>query len=296
MAEEKLPKLRMAPAESAEELARRYEREQRASALQREDRLGGSLGKFRVGSVPYLNAVPLTRGIEDEIQFVAPSKLGEMLRAGELDAALLSITEVLFNDAYDVLDGIAIASLGEVKSVFLAHREPLEKIRTIHCDTASLTSVNLLRTLLDERGLKPEFVPLPNYEKAGELANVLLIGDPAIDFLRAQPAHPHEIWDLGAAWFEMTRLPFVYAVWVLRRGIENAELKRQLREAKSFGLDTLDHIINTRPEYDLAFRKDYLGWHVHYHLGTDEKRGIAKFVELLRKHRSTPVYDARFVI
>jgi len=291
--DEPLPKLRMAPAESAEELARRYEREQRAAQLQREDRLSQSLAPFRVGSVPYLNSVPLTRGLEDQIQFVPPAKLGAMLRAGELDAALLSITEVLFNDQYDVLDGIAIASLGEVKSVFLAHREPLESIREIHCDTASLTSVNLLRTLLAERRLNPTFVPLPSYEHALEFPNVLLIGNPAIDFLRAP--HPHEIWDLGAAWFEMTRLPFVYAVWVLRRGLENTELKRQLREAKTFGMETLDHIINTHTEYDLAFRKDYLGWHIHYHLGADEKRGLARFVELLRKHHPGPVYDPRFI-
>jgi chorismate dehydratase len=232
--------------------------------------------------------------LEEEIKFVVPSDLGKMLRAGELDAALLSVTEVLLNNAYDVLDGIAIASLGEVKSVFLAHREPLEKIQTIHCDTASLTSVNLLRVLLGERGLKPEFKALPSYEAAKDLPNVLLIGNAAIDFSRA--AHAHEIWDLGAAWFEMTQLPFVYAVWALRRGIENAELKRQLREAKAFGLDTLDHIINTRPEFDLEFRKDYLGWHIHFHLGTDEKRGIARFVELLRKHHPGPVYDPQFVV
>lgn len=294
MAEEPLPKLRMAPRESAEELTQRYEREQRAARLQREDRLSQSLAPFRVGSVPYLNAVPLTRGLEDEIKFVAPSDLGQMLRAGELDAALLSVTEVLLNDSYDILDGIAIASLGEVKSVFLAHREPLEKIQTIHCDTASLTSVNLLKVLLGERGLKPELKPLPSYEAAKDLPNVLLIGNAAIDFSRAP--HDHEIWDLGAAWFEMTKLPFVYAVWVLRRGIENSELKRQLREAKAFGLDTLDHIINTRPEYDLEFRKDYLGWHIHFHLGTDEKRGIARFVELLRKHHPGPVYDPQFVV
>lgn len=289
-----MPKLRMAPRESAEELAQRYEREHRAAQLQREDRLSQSLAPFRVGSVPYLNAVPLTRGLEDEIKFVVPSDLGKMLRAGELDAALLSVTEVLLNNSYDVLDGIAIASLGEVKSVFLAHREPIENIQTIYCDTASLTSVNLLRVLLGERGLKPEFKPLPSYEAAKDLPNVLLIGNAAIDFSRA--AHEHEVWDLGAAWFEMTQLPFVYAVWALRRGIENAELKRQLREAKAFGLDTLDHIINTRPEYDLEFRKDYLGWHIHFHLGTDEKRGIARFVELLRKHHPGPVYDPQFVV
>jgi chorismate dehydratase len=294
MAEEPLPKLRMAPRESAEELANRYEREHRAAQLQREDRLSQSLAPFRVGSVPYLNAAPLTRGLEDEIKFVVPSELAKMLRADELDAALLSITEVLLNDSYDILDGIAIASLGEVKSVFLAHREPLEKMQAIHCDTASLTSVNLLRVLLGERGLKPELKPLPSYEAAKDLPNVLLIGNAGIDFLRGP--HEPEIWDLGAAWFEMTALPFVYAVWALRRGIENSELKRQLREAKAFGLDTLDHIINTRPEYDLEFRKDYLGWHIHFHLGTDEKRGIARFVELLRKHHPGPVYDPQFVV
>src|SRR3954470_18469908 len=111
-------KLRMLSAELPEELARRVEREKLALERQREMDLEQSLKPFRVGSVPYLNAVPLTRGLEDEIVFVTPSKLAEMLRAGELDAALLSITEVLLNDRYDILDGIAIASLGEVKSVF----------------------------------------------------------------------------------------------------------------------------------------------------------------------------------
>ena len=36
-----------------------------------------------------------------------------MLLAGRLDAALVSVTEVLFNDRYDILDGIAVASLGD---------------------------------------------------------------------------------------------------------------------------------------------------------------------------------------
>src|SRR5216110_3705858 len=136
------PKLRMAPAESAEELAHRFEREQRAVQLQREDNLSESLAPFRVGSVPYLNAVPLTRGLEEQIIFVTPSKLAEMLRRDELDAALVSVTEVLFHDRYDVLDGIAVASLGEVKSVLLAHKPALSDATEIFCDTASLTSVN----------------------------------------------------------------------------------------------------------------------------------------------------------
>ncbi len=290
---DEIPKLRMAPRESADDLARRFDREARLVQNQREDNLQNSLAPFRVGSVPYLNAVPLTRGLEEEITFLPPSQLAEKLRGNELDAALVSVTEVLFHDKYDILDGAAVASLGEVKSVFLAHKLPLKEIREIHCDTATLTSVNLLKVLLAERNLNPELKPLPSYELAAQCENVLLIGDPGIDFLRA--GHSHQIWDLGAAWFEMTQLPFVYAVWALRRGIDNEHLRRQLREAKAFGLDTLDHIIHTRTEYDLEFRQDYLSWHIHYHLGADEKRGLAKFIELLRKHGFGPVYDPRFV-
>jgi chorismate dehydratase len=282
----------MAPGETPEELARRFERETRPVLLQRESQLEESLGEFKVGSVPYLNAVPLTRGLEEQILFAPPSELARRLRRDELDAALVSLTEVLLNDRYDILDGIAVASLGEVKSVFLAHRTPLPEIREIHCDTASLSSLNLLKVLLAEKGQKPELLPLANYEAAASLDNVLLIGDRALEFARSSP--PHELWDLGAAWFELTGLPFVYAVWALRR-VPNEALRHRLRNARNFGLDTLDYIISSRTEFDYEFRKDYLSWHIHYHLGTDERRGIARFIELLRKHGLGPVYEPKFV-
>ena len=239
------------------------------------------------------NAVPLTRGLEDEIILAPPSRLAEMLRRDELDAALVSVVEVLLTDRYDVLDGIAVASLGEVKSVFLAHKKPLAQVTEVFCDPASLTSVMMLKVLLAERGFKPEFKPLENYAAAKKIDFVLLIGDPALDFLLAP--HPHEIFDLGAAWEELTGLPFVFAAWALRRGVDNAELRRRLHEAKDFGVDTLDDIIRSRAEYTLEFRQDYLGWHIHFHLGSDEKRGLAKFIELLRKHNFGPVHEPKFV-
>ena len=279
--------------EPPDKLARDLEREHRKLREQREINLDRSLEGFRVGSVPYLNAVPLTRGIEDQVILATPAKLAEMLQRGELDAALVSVTEVLLKDAYDVVDGVAVASLNEVKSVFLAHKRPIEEAREIFCDTASLTSVHLLRILLAERGLEPEFKPLVSYEPAQIPDFTLLIGDPALDFLRSNP--DHQIWDLGAAWYELTHLPFVYAVWALRRGIENKELRHRLREAKDFGLETLDYLISSRTEYDAEFRRDYLSWHIHYHLASEEKRGLARFAELLRKHASQPVYEPKYV-
>lgn len=286
-------KLKMA-ADNPTVSAKWLEREQAIANREREFGLEQSLGQFRVGSVKALNAVPLTRGLESEILYATPAKLAEMLQRDELDAALVSVVEVLFNDRYDILDSIAVASLGEVKSVFLAHRRPLEEVTEVYCDPASLTSVMLMKVLLAERGLKPEFKPLEDYAAAKDKDFVLLIGDAALDFAFANP--PHQIFDLGEAWSELTKLPFVYAVWALRRGVHTPVLRRQLREARDFGLDTIDHIISSRTEYTEEFRKDYFGWHIHYHLGADEKRGIAKFTELLRKHGFGPVHEPQFVL
>jgi len=247
----------------------------------------------RIGSVPYLNSVPLTCGIEAETAFVVPAQLAEMLRGGELDAALVSVTEVLFHDGYDILDGVAVASHGAVKSVFLAHRQPLEEIETIHCDPASLTSVNLLRILLAEHGWQPRLVPLENYAAAADHENLLLIGNPGIDFLRAP--HGHAIWDLGDAWSQLTALPFVYAIWALRRRQHDEPLRAKLRDVKANGLAQLTQTIATHPDYDADFRQAYLGGHIRYNLGDEEKAGLAKFVELLRKHGDAPVFKPVFV-
>jgi len=252
-----------------------------------------SLASKRIGSVPYLNSVPLTYGIEEETDFVVPSALAEKIRGGELDAALVSITEALFYEGYDILDGVAIASDGPVKSVFLAHRQRLEEIQTVYCDTASLTSVNLLRVLLAERGINPVFEPLPDYAQASELENVLLIGNPGIDFLRT----PYEqtIWDLGAAWKELTDLPFIYAVWALRRGHHDKALRKKLLLAKENGLKHLPDIIATHSDYDADFRQAYLGGHIRYDLGEREKAGVNKFIELLEIHGNQPVFKPLIV-
>jgi chorismate dehydratase len=279
--------------ETPEHLARRLHKEQQAGLREREVDLSGSLAPFRVGSVPYLNAAPLTRGLDDQILFATPAQLAERLHKGKLDAALVSVTEVLFHEGYDILDGVAVASLGEVKSVLLAHRAPLEEARVVHCDPASLTSVNLLRVLLAERGVRPEFKSLASYDFGSLPDYTLLIGDTALDFTHTP--HERQVWDLGSAWHELTRLPFVYAVWALRRDVDSARLRQLLTEAKDFGMDTLDYLITSRTEYTPEFRRDYLGWHIHYHLGADEKKGLAKFIELLRQHGTDRIFEPRFV-
>jgi chorismate dehydratase len=237
----------------------------------------------RIGSVPYLNAVPLTCGLEERCAFLPPSALAEELRAGRLDAALLSVTEALFSPGYAIVDGVAIASDGPVASVFLAHQDPLdERLTAVHLDPASCTSVNLLRVLLSARGLSPRFLPLAGYDPEHMPRNVLLIGDPAIRF--AMAAHPHRIWDLGSAWKAWTGLPFVYAVWAVREAAATRELAEGLREARARGLSRLAEWVEHRPEFTRDFRRAYLGGHIRYGLGDAEKAGIERFRHALETH------------
>lgn len=247
----------------------------------------------RIGSVPYLNAAPLVRGLEGKVRLLPPSQLARALAAGEVDAALLSITEPLLRGTYDILDGPCVASDGEVLSVFLAHRRPLAEVDLVHCDTASLTSVNLLRVLLAERDLRPAFVPLSATGKAAEKEFVLLIGDEALAFQRA--GHPHAIWDLGGAWKGLTGLPFVYAVWALRRGVETRDLQAVLLSATARGLADLSGVIRDSVGFDEAFRRRYLTQHIRFRLSDAEKRGVDRFAELLERHGLGPVFPAHYV-
>ncbi|MBX3748011.1 MAG: menaquinone biosynthesis protein [Verrucomicrobiae bacterium] len=248
---------------------------------------------LRAGSVPYLNAAPLVRGIEHRLRLAPPSDLAVSLRLGELDAALLSVTEALLHPGYDILDGPCVASDGEVHSVFLAHRQPLDCIQTVFCHTASLTSVNLLRVLLAERGLRPALRPLPEPDRAPDHDAALLIGDPAIAFRHLHPDLP--VWDLGLAWQQLTGLPFVYAVWVLRRDADTTSLRAELQSAALRGQRELDLIIESAPERDAAFRRRYLTRHTRHHLGAREKAGLARFADYLRRHQPHPVFPPHYV-
>ncbi len=246
-----------------------------------------------IGTVPYLNAVPLTNGLEEPLVRLPPAQLAVEFRAGRLAAALLSVTEALMSSDDEVLDGFAIASHGPVFSVILAHQDPLENIREIAVDTASRTSVNLLRVLLDRWGLRPELVPLIDDVQTRKPRNLLLIGNPAIEFRRK--AHPHQVLDLGAAWWSLTGLPFVFAVWVLPHGRHGESLRAALTASGRSGVRQLDRWSAESTGFDAAFRRRYLGGYIRYGLGALEKEGLDRFRNDLQVLERRPLPSIRYV-
>jgi chorismate dehydratase len=245
------------------------------------------LEQLEIGCVQYLNAKPLIFGYEGKVHFDHPSKLAESLSKGLLDVALVSTFELLRMPEYEVVDGVSISAKGEVFSVFLAYKGDLKGIKAVSLDAASLTAVHLLRCIFAEYyQLQPDYIS--SRVCTDKNAARLLIGNQAIDF-RREHRDKYQYLDLGAEWMRQTSLPFVFALWLIRRGVPNAAASAcELRRIKQHGASCIPEIVRGEKRYDADFETRYLTTHIRYDLGPGEKAGIQKFRELLAKHGFIP--------
>ena len=147
-------------------------------------------------------------------------------------------------------------------------------------DEGSRTSAALARILLSERfDVRPQLEPLPLDAAVADVKAdaLLLIGDRAMH----SPGGPFEVvWDLGDEWRRWTELPFVFAMWVARAGVDLTGIDVALAEARDAGLAHLDEIAEreaaplglTRPQC-----VTYLRDHLYFYLGPREQRGLELF-------------------
>jgi chorismate dehydratase len=179
--------------------------------------------RLRLGRVRYINCEPVYYALEHgivaadcEIHDGTPAELNERLRAGDLDISVISVMEAALRpEAYRLLPDLAIACDGAVESVLLASDRPVEELDglAVALSPHSLTSVYLVRLLLEKAyHVRPRY--LTDADAAGAAAR-LLVGDEALRLGR-RSAVP---LDLGKAWHALTGLPFVFAVWAVRRPV-----------------------------------------------------------------------------
>jgi chorismate dehydratase len=257
--------------------------------------------RVRVGAVNYLNTKPLVEGLTAfapsiDLTFDLPSRLADRMVAGELDVGLIPVAEFFRAGTYSYVPDIAIASRGPVLSVTLFSRVPWAEIRTVALDEGSRTSVALTQILLRERyGVHPEVSPLPIDAPADDLDvdAVLLIGDRA---MRACLPGFEFAYDLGAEWAEWTGLPFVYAVWAVRGGVELGPMEAAFAQAKRLGLSRVGQIAAReapRLGLDAGFCRRYLQTVIRYDLGPAELAGMERFRELVTQQSSKAEFSHR---
>ncbi len=210
-----------------------------------------SIGRrWRVGTVPYLVAQPLTDGLldHDQIDLVVapPAELAEGLRCGYLDVALASSAITLGASELSFWhEGPVIASDGPIRSVLLFLRpgiDDLSGVNSWYADPHSRTGRALAGIVLAGNGaINAVRHEVPGDDPFGDalafgVDAVQLIGDPAILATSVQP--DWKVIDLGVSWQQLTRLPFVFAGWILRPEFELGGLESCLTDAATRGMAT----------------------------------------------------------
>lgn len=246
-----------------------------------------ALAGLRLGCIQYLNARPLIHAYGGAVRFDHPANLAVDLAAGSLDVALVPTFEALAGKDYLAADGVSISSCGPVYSVFIAFAGRLPHVQKVILDPASLTSAHLVQCLLSEfHGLHPTYTTTQGAAGAGVAQ--LLIGNQAIEF-RQQHGNAFTYLDLAAEWTRCTSLPFVFALWLIRRGVADAgSIAESLRQLKEEGTVRIEEIVRSEKGRDPDFCRRYLTEHIQYGLGQGEKSGLALFRRIAQKHHLLP--------
>ena len=244
---------------------------------------------FRLGSVSYLNSKPLIYGLDEaddlSLTLDVPAKLIDGLRDESVDIALLPIIDYQRLPGLCVVPVGGIGSNGQTLTVRIFSRVPIEQIRTLACDVESHTSVALATVLLAEvYGIDVRRVPLEHDGRANLAEARLLIGDKVVC---EEPAgFPHQL-DLGEAWKKHTGLPFVFAAWIARAGVDLGDLPARLESAKRDGLGHVDELVERYAVprgWPAELARRYMTDFLKYDIGEPELTAIRLFHEKAAAH------------
>ena len=264
--------------------------------------------KLKIGRIPFANLFPIFYTLEKEFdcssyEFIngVPSLLNQMLREGTIDLSPSSSVEYLRNSSlYGFVDGISVSSKGPVGSIFLFSSIPIESLdgRTICVTSQSATSVALLDIVLT-RFFSIKYSSMVSQNPASTDAEAfLLIGDEALKFGSMFKSSAPKLsrypfmYDLGEIWYEKTGLPFVFALWIVRKELYDREDIRHdlfvkfvadLMKAKEKSLHNLIEIVGHSPMKAFLSENEIISyWNMlDYELSDEHKKGLNLFRDYL---------------
>jgi len=183
--------------------------------------------KISLGKISYINASPVYYGLDNDLLpdwltlvTDVPSALNHKIITSQIDISPISAAFYAMNhDKLLVLPDLSISCHGNVLSVICASNYGLDDLdqKTVMFSQESASAASFLKMIFSQRQVYPDF-------KVGAVGDingipsgvdaVMVIGDNALT-QPWQERYTH-CFDLGGIWHEMTGLPFVFAVWVVR--------------------------------------------------------------------------------
>lgn len=275
-----------------------------------------SLRKLRVSIVEFLNTAPLVWGFTNgplagkyDLSFTVPSQCAEALRNGEVDVAIIPAIEYQRMENVVALPGMSIAAKGQVRSLLVLAKKPIELAKRIALDTSSRSTVALTRILAKEHWrISPQFVDAePDVsEMLGRADAALVIGDPALNIAVKMEALASKgpatgeccqgdaddmpvpgfeslfVYDVAHQWHEMTDKPCVLALWVGRGDAITAEVVADFQASKVYGLGHISEIAAeaaTTLGLPACALERYLRKNIQYQLDEENLAGLQLFFE-----------------
>jgi len=218
-----------------------------------------------------------------------PRVLGARAAAGEIAAGPMPVVDYFrLQQTFERLGPFGIAVRGRAHSTWLFTRKPIRQLdgAVIAVTEESSTTACLLQLLLEVR-----YKVQPAEYRRGQTDDadaLLLIGDQALQFARTNTRYPFEI-DAGFEWWLWQHLPFVFAVWAVRKDL-GPDLKKTIELGVSRtlakNLNSLDAVAAEQaPRLNIpaADIQSYLSNFV-YRLSQQEEAGIVRFKELVDEH------------
>jgi chorismate dehydratase len=240
-----------------------------------------------------------------EVHFTLPNLCAEELATGASDIGLVPVAACATNPSLTILPGIAIASLGSVRSILLITRPglALKDVQSVALDTTSRTSAALVRVLFSKFvGTIPRYTqhaPALEDMLAGSDA-ALLIGDPALLARAANACETYPCYDLAEYWKQQTGLPFVFAVWAMRpdaltdTGTSMDEVVRDFQASRDAGLHNLDALVEEwAPRIALPAHviREYWTRNIHYSLDAECLQGLRLFYQYAAECGALPAVE-----
>ncbi len=238
---------------------------------------------------PYSNSAPLVDKlveIDPRVRVINdhPANLVNDLKSGKTDVALIPVVHLFSHPELVMLDGLGIAADGPVQSVLLKCNKKMGQIKTVARDPASATS-NALAELLLTKYFKQN-IEMVDFGAEASPDAAVVIGDRA---LCSDPAPAGDI-DLAEVWQKWTQLPFVFAVWAVRKDFEEIDAVTEIaHKAYAAGFRSMERIAERYSEKlgeSIHFWLDYLDGAIHYKLGAQDIEGLARFRRLMNDQLS----------
>ncbi len=245
--------------------------------------------KIYMGKISYINASPVFYGLDHGLlpawlKMVAdvPSALNRKIITGQIKVSPISAAFYAMNHReLLLLPDLSISCNGRVLSVILASNYAIDDLedKKVMFSRDSASAASFLKMIFNQRKISPvyEVGPVNDCHMIAKSADaVLVIGDTALK-------HPWDqafeyCIDLGQLWHEMTQLPFVFAVWAVRRSFAEKhpsrvkEIYELLVESKKQGYHHIDKVIEAgknRLNLDQSVIKEYFDL---LHCGFDDNQ------------------------